>query len=270
MPKPSRSKYTQGQAVNGKGGKTIHRVVAGENFTTLPNSLLQDKALSFRARGLLAMMLSMPDNWQTYHSWITEQGQEGEEALRTAVRELEAAGYVTREQLREHGKVCGFLWKWHTSPIPVGERTKFRVSTKAQKTSSGLASTGKSATTKYTGNKVPKVQRTQPKGTEPDGSEDSACASDADVREEKLRFLTMPPHPSEEEFDGFLDEECLEQIKTRRDNLYAELRDRRWHQWMPRLRRWVLIKDWMAYVRALDETIEQSLTSKTNRQNRPF
>lgn len=111
--------------------KTIHRKTHTDRFTVIPNALLQDTSLSFRARGLLVMMLSMPDDWQTYQTWLEEQGREGKEAVRATVKELEAAGYLHREQNREKGRLCGQIWHWSDSP------------------SAGKPASGNPASTKY-------------------------------------------------------------------------------------------------------------------------
>lgn len=103
---------------------TIHRKKLTDNFTVLPNALLQDKRLSFKARGILCLMLSLPQNWQTYSSWIQEQGLEGREAVQSALAELEALGYLQRnpEKDDQTGRFLGNVWHWNSEPkiqIPV-------------------------------------------------------------------------------------------------------------------------------------------------------
>lgn len=97
---------------------TIHRKKLTDNFTVLPNALLQDKRLSFKARGILCLMLSLPQNWQTHSSWIQEQGLEGREAVQSALAELEALGYLQRnpEKDDQTGRFLGNVWHWNAEP----------------------------------------------------------------------------------------------------------------------------------------------------------
>lgn len=77
---------------------TIHRERKSGNFTTLSNELLQDRRLSLKARGLLGLMLSLPDSWSFNVRGLATLCREGTDAVRSALRELEAAGYVRRRQ----------------------------------------------------------------------------------------------------------------------------------------------------------------------------
>lgn len=99
---------------------TIHRRKLSEHFTVLPNQLLCDKRLSFKARGLLVMMLSKPENWKTNASWIEDQATEGREALQGAFKELETFGYLKRvcERDPQTKRVTCMTWHWSDSSSP--------------------------------------------------------------------------------------------------------------------------------------------------------
>lgn len=79
-----------------------------ENFQILPNATARDQRLSFRARGLLVLMLSYPPDWQFNRDWLARQTDgEGVSAVRTALQELETCGYLVRRRIRVDGR---FQW----------------------------------------------------------------------------------------------------------------------------------------------------------------
>lgn len=71
-----------------------------EHFTILRNDVLRDTRLSFRARGLLAAILSRPDNWTIRSTQLATEGGEGRDAIRSALAELRNYGYLHIEKVR--------------------------------------------------------------------------------------------------------------------------------------------------------------------------
>ena len=76
----------------------VFRVERTNNYTVMSNYHLRDKTISFKAKGLLSMMLSLPENWDYTLAGLARISLEGKDAIRAAVVELEKAGYVQRRQ----------------------------------------------------------------------------------------------------------------------------------------------------------------------------
>lgn len=78
----------------------IRRTLNPQGWTSVPNAALEDERLSYRARGILGYLLSRPDGWVTDSERMAQKGKEGRDAIRTALRELEAVGYVHKRMLQ--------------------------------------------------------------------------------------------------------------------------------------------------------------------------
>jgi len=76
------------------------RIQATENFTILPNHWLRDPNLSLKAIGLLAQVLSHSEGWSMSINSLAKTNNVGKDAIRTAIKELEDAGYLQRQQPR--------------------------------------------------------------------------------------------------------------------------------------------------------------------------
>lgn len=76
----------------------VFRVERTRDYTVMSNHHLRDKSLSLKAKGLLSLMLSLPEEWDYTLSGLAHICQEGRDAIRRAVMELERAGYVQRRQ----------------------------------------------------------------------------------------------------------------------------------------------------------------------------
>jgi hypothetical protein len=81
------------------------------HFTQVPNAWLRDKRLSLKAIGLLAQLMSHAVGWNVSIRSLAEANDCGLDAIRTAVAELEQAGYLSRVQTREAGKFSEVTWR---------------------------------------------------------------------------------------------------------------------------------------------------------------
>ena len=86
----------------------VFRVERTNNYTVMGNHHLRDKNLSLKAKGLLSLMLSLPETWDYTLSGLARISLEGKDAIRAAVVELEKAGYIQRSQTTDKaGKFSG-------------------------------------------------------------------------------------------------------------------------------------------------------------------
>ena len=77
---------------------SVFRVERTNNYTVMSNYHLRDKDLSLKAKGLLSLMLSLPENWDYTLAGLARISLEGKDAIRATVVELEKAGYIQRRQ----------------------------------------------------------------------------------------------------------------------------------------------------------------------------
>ena len=78
----------------------VYRVERTRDYTVMSNHHLRDTSLSLKAKGLLSLMLSLPDDWNFNMRGLSSICKEGLEAIGSALKELEKAGYMVRNQLR--------------------------------------------------------------------------------------------------------------------------------------------------------------------------
>ena len=78
----------------------VFRVEKNHNYTVMANYHLKDIRLSLKAKGLMSVMLSLPDDWDYTLRGLACICKEGVDAIREAIRELERAGYILRSRER--------------------------------------------------------------------------------------------------------------------------------------------------------------------------
>ena len=79
----------------------VFRIERTRDYTVMSNHHLRNANLSLKAKGLLSMMLSLPEDWNYTTRGLAKICKEGVDAIGVALRELEAAGYIVRHKLRD-------------------------------------------------------------------------------------------------------------------------------------------------------------------------
>lgn len=119
----------------------ILRIQKRENpYAQIDNRALNDSRLSWRARGILAYLLSKPDNWQVVIEDLIKQSPDGRDAVRSGMRELTKAGYLELVAKQdESGRMQGKEYILYETPkeMPVEDR---------ENRTTGFPSVGKSPT----------------------------------------------------------------------------------------------------------------------------
>ena len=123
---------------------TTHRAKHLGNYTVIRNEPLEDRRLSWKARGLLVYLLSKPDDWRVIVTHLVSQSDlDGRAAVTTALEELEQLSYLKRTGLRtDVGKFGGVDYEIYETPDHAVSENQPRHRVR-------LSDRGKSHTTKY-------------------------------------------------------------------------------------------------------------------------
>lgn len=197
----------------------IVRAKRKTNFTIMSNAGLRDERLSFKARGVLAYLLSMPDNWTVSDRHLATVGPDGRHAVQAALKELETHGYLRRERHRaENGK---FEWNSviYDEPQSVSEEpepeetmagkpnhgTMVRFSSHG-KTSHGLSSHGKPR-------QLISTEETKTVGRKTSSSLQDASHRDTHDDDDEWRKVTEAMHRYGVTLNGYMSEQYQEMVK---------------------------------------------------------
>jgi len=103
----------------------VFRVEKTKDFTVMSNHHLRNVSLSLKAKGLLSLMLSLPDNWDYTTKGLAHICKDGVDSISSAIKELEKHGYLTRHRLRDaHGRLGDIEYVIHEKPVlPNGHDT---------------------------------------------------------------------------------------------------------------------------------------------------
>ena len=87
----------------------VFRVEKTRNYTVMSNHHLRDKSLSLKAKGLLSLMLSLPEDWDYTTKGLARICKDGVDSICATVRELESAGYIVRKRERRADGTLGSI-----------------------------------------------------------------------------------------------------------------------------------------------------------------
>lgn len=104
---------------------SIMRVHKTKNFTVMSNYHFKEKEMSLKAKGLLSLMLSLPDDWNYSISGLVTLSKDGKDSVMSALAELEKFGYLKRDRTTDSkGRFSGVEYNIYEEPqvdIPVAD-----------------------------------------------------------------------------------------------------------------------------------------------------
>ncbi len=96
----------------------VFRVEKTKDFTIMSNHHLRNEKLSLKAKGLLSLMLSLPEDWDYTTKGLAHICKDGVDSISTALKELEQQGYLTRQRIRYgNGQLGDIEYTIHEKPV---------------------------------------------------------------------------------------------------------------------------------------------------------
>ncbi len=104
---------------------SVFRIEKNKNYTVMSNHHLRNKELSLKSKGLLSLMLSLPEEWDYTLKGLSIICKEGIDAIRVSIIELEKQGYIERRRNRNtKGQLTNTEYIIHESPITVTPKSE--------------------------------------------------------------------------------------------------------------------------------------------------
>ena len=95
----------------------VFRVHKNENYTVLSNYHFKERGMTLKAKGLLSLMLSLPEGWDYSAAGLVTLSKDGKDSVNAALKELEKFGYLRRTQaIGEGGKFSGYNYEIYEQP----------------------------------------------------------------------------------------------------------------------------------------------------------
>lgn len=100
---------------------SVFRVHKTKNFTVMSNYHFKEKELSLKSKGLLSLMLSLPETWNYSVAGLVSLSKDGKDGVMSALGELEKFGYLSRKRVQnEKGQFSGV--EYHIFEVPQVEK----------------------------------------------------------------------------------------------------------------------------------------------------
>ena len=97
----------------------VFRIEKTRDYTVMSNHHLRNAGLSLKSKGLLSMMLSLPEDWNYTTRGLAKICKEGTDSIGSALKELEHAGYIVRNRLRDSkSKIVDVEYVIYETPHP--------------------------------------------------------------------------------------------------------------------------------------------------------
>lgn len=95
---------------------SIMRIQKRDSYVVIDKTLLNDKTLSWKAKGLHSYLMGLPDDWKVQEADLINRSKDGRESTRSAIKELTDAGYIERVAVREKGQFKSWEFVVHELP----------------------------------------------------------------------------------------------------------------------------------------------------------
>ena len=156
---PTHEAPARGIFIGGFMNMAVFRVHKNENYTVLSNYHFKEKGMSLKAKGLLSLMLSLPENWDYSAAGLVTLSKDGKDSVNAALKELEKFGYLRRTQAYdENGKFGGYNYEIFEQPSDaVIAEARDKRQPKAEKPTTGNPFTENPSTEKPTTENPPQL-----------------------------------------------------------------------------------------------------------------
>lgn len=95
----------------------VIRIQKTNNYTVMSNYHFREKDMSLKAKGLLSLMLSLPEDWDYSVDGLVKRSKDGKDGVISAIMELEQFGYLVRSQAKgQDGKFAGYDYDVYEQP----------------------------------------------------------------------------------------------------------------------------------------------------------
>ena len=248
----------------------IYRIHKEDNFVIIDKAFLLNEEISLKAKGLLALLLSYPDNWQFYKAEIVQHTTDKENSLNSGLKELMENGYIVRKQRKdENGKFEGYEYHVYEKPSTEKPSTEKPSTEKpsTEKPSTEKPSTEKPSTEKPSTEKPILLNNKNTKNKNTKNKNTKTTPSPELVSEFK-EWYSKYPHPRNEQqtMKNYINTRktySAEQLMTALNNYLAEIEeqhtDKRYIKYSTNF-----VGQEKAFVDYLDTPAQPALTEETD------